>query len=67
MDASRIIHVEVVQGDIEHRVSLQEFRDMLVAEIGSVTWTMTRKQFEKKVACAVDRVIQGIRDGRHAQ
>jgi hypothetical protein len=64
MNDSKIIQVEVVQGDIEHRVTLQEFRDAMIQEIGSVTWTMTRKQFEKKVVLAVDRVIQGIRDGR---
>jgi hypothetical protein len=67
MNDSKIIQVEVVQGDIEHRVTLQEFRDAMIQEIGSVTWTMTRKQFEKKVALAVDRVIQGIRDGRQPQ
>jgi hypothetical protein len=64
MNDSKIIQVEVVQDDIEHRVTLQEFRDAMIQEIGSVTWTMTRKQFEKKVVLAVDRVIQGIRDGR---
>jgi len=60
-----LIHVEIVQDDIEHRVTLGEFRDQLIDEIGSVTWTMTRKQFERKVAAAVDRVIQRIRDERH--
>lgn len=60
-----LIHVEIVQDDIEHRVTIGEFRDQLIAEIGSVTWTMTRKQFERKVAAAVDRVIQRIRDERH--
>jgi len=60
-----LIHVEIVQDDIENRVALGEFRDQLITEIGSVTWTMTRKQFERKVAAAVDRVIQRIRDERH--
>jgi hypothetical protein len=64
MNDNKIIQVEVVQGDIEHRVTLQEFRDAMIQEIGSVTWTMTRKQFEKKVVLAVDRVIQRIRDGK---
>lgn len=64
MAEAEIIHVEIVQNDIEHRVALGEFRDQLVKEIGSVTWTLTRKQFERKVAAAVDRVIQRIRDER---
>lgn len=57
-----IIQVEIVQGDIEHKLSLAEFRNELVKEIGSVAWIVTKKQFEQKVAAAVDRVIQGIRD-----
>jgi len=61
---AKIIHVEVVQGDIEHRIPLAEFRDLLVKEVGSVTWTLTQKQFERKVSAAVDRVIQRIRDER---
>lgn len=60
-----LIHVEVVQDGIEHRVKLAEFRELMVKEIGSVAWTITKKQFEKKVAAAVDRVIQRIRDERH--
>lgn len=59
-----LIYVEIVQDDIQHRITLQEFRDKLIAEIGSVTWTITKSQFEKKVSLAVDRVIQEIRDGR---
>lgn len=59
-----LIHVEIVQDDIQHWITLQEFRDKLIAEIGSVTWTITKSQFEKKVSLAVDRVIQEIRDGR---
>lgn len=57
-----LIQVEIVQGDIEHRLPLGEFRDRLVQEIGSVTFTMTRKQFRRQVSAAVDRVIQGVRD-----
>lgn len=64
MKDNKIIKVEVVQDDIAHRVTLGEFRDALIDEIGSVTFTLTRKQFRNKVATAVDRVIQGIRDGR---
>lgn len=58
----KIIYVEIVQSDIEHRVSLAEFRDQLIKEIGSVTLTITKAQFERKVSGAVDRVIQRIRD-----
>lgn len=61
---ANIIQVEIVQDDIEHRLSLGDFKDQLIDEIGSVTWTLTRKQFESKVAVAVDRVIQRIRDTR---
>ena len=64
MDNSRIIRVEIVQGDIEHRITLSEFRDALIKEIGNVALVVTKKQFENKVGSAVDRVIQRIRDSR---
>jgi hypothetical protein len=64
MKDNKIIRVEIVQDDIAQRVTLGEFRDALINEVGSVTLTLTRKQFHNKVATAVDRVIQRIRDGR---
>lgn len=57
-----LIHVEIVQDDIEHRITLGDFKARLLAEIGSVTWVVTRQQFERKVELAIDTVIQGIRD-----
>ena len=53
-----VIHIEL-EG---HKLLLAEFRDQLIEEVGSVTWTMTREQFRKKVTVAVDRVIQRVRD-----
>lgn len=58
------IRVEIVHDDRETALPLGEFKDLLVAEIGSVTFTVTRAQFERKVATAVDAVIQRIRDER---
>ena len=57
-----IIQVEIVQGDIEHRLPLADFKAALLKEIGSVTFTVTRAQFERKVSSAIDVVIQRIRD-----
>ena len=59
-----LIQVEIVQDDISHRLPIADFKARLVTEIGSVTWTVTKSQFEKKVAVAVDAVIQRIRDAR---
>lgn len=64
---NKLVQVEIVQGDNEHRLTLAEFRDLLVNEIGSVTMTITREQFRKQVSSAVDRVIQRIRDEKAAQ
>lgn len=60
----QLIRVEIVQGDIEHRLPLGEFKRQLVEKIGSVAFTMTRKQFERQVSSAIDSVIQGIRDNQ---
>ena len=62
MNDSNVIQVEIVQGDIEHRLPLADFRDALVKEIGSVALVVSRKQFEKRVATAIDRVVQRVRD-----
>lgn len=62
--ADKIIQVDIRQGDIEISTPLAEFRDEVIKAIGSVTFTLTRKQFEKQVALAFDGVIQRIRDSR---
>ena len=59
-----LVQVSIVQDDISHKLSIADFRDQLIAEIGSVTFVMTRCQFEKRVTTAVDTVIQRIRDAR---
>lgn len=56
------IRVEIVHDDRETPLPLGDFKDRLIEEIGSVTFTMTRQQFERKVSAAIDRVIQKIRD-----
>jgi hypothetical protein len=64
MDDKKIIKVDIRQDDIEHTLTLGEFRDQLIAEIGSVTWIVSKKQFRDRVATSIDRVIQRIRDTR---
>lgn len=57
----RIVAVDIVQDDIEHRMPLGEFKQILKKEMGSVTF-MTQRQYEKRIDSAIDRIVQRIRD-----
>lgn len=63
MNESKIIKVDIRQDDIEHTITLSEFKELLKNELGSITW-MTTKQYKQKIDSAVDRIIQRIRDTR---
>lgn len=63
MNESKIIKVDIRQDDIEHTITLAEFKELLKNELGSITW-MTTKQYKQKIDSAVDRIIQKIRDTR---
>ena len=59
--AIKMIQVDIRQDDIEHTISLGEFKELLKKELGSITW-MTTKQYQLKIDSAVDRIVQRIRD-----
>lgn len=60
---AEIIQVEIVQGDIEQRLSLEDFRGRLLGELRTKT-AMTRGDLDKEIMSALDRVIQKVRDSR---
>jgi len=64
MDDSKIIKVDIRQDDIEHTISLGEFKELLKRELGSITW-MTQGQYQKRIDAAVDSLIQKIRDSKY--
>jgi len=43
-------------------MSLEDFAEALLAEIGSVAFTVTKGQFKDKVRAAIERVITGIKE-----
>lgn len=71
MDENKIVQVEIVQGDIEHRLPIGEFIDRLIAELRPINYksrlfstkgTVDPEAMEKEQRSAIDRVIQRIRD-----
>ncbi|HBA72216.1 MAG TPA: hypothetical protein DCZ63_08530 [Geobacter sp.] len=76
MEESRIIKVDIRQGDIEHTVSLADFVEKLVAELRPVTFRSRvfstkgvpdPQEMEREQRSAIDRVIQRIRDDKDAR
>ena len=47
---------------ISIQMSIEDFVTALKAEIGSVTWVVTKAAFDTKLDEAVSRVIEGIKD-----
>ena len=63
MKEPRIISVEIVQDDIEHRMSLGEFKELLKYELGSITF-MTTAGYHRRIDAAIDRIVQRVRDAK---
>ncbi len=73
MEESRIIKVEICQGDIKHRLPIGEFQKRLVAEMADIPFRsrifstkgiVDRFELERQISSATARVIQRIRDGQ---
>lgn len=47
---------------ISIQMSIEDFVTALKAEIGSVTWVMTKAGFEARLDAAVATVLQGMKD-----
>lgn len=47
---------------IELTISLDDFIEAIIQEIGPVTWTFKDATFRAKVSQAVNRVVQGIKE-----
>lgn len=51
--------------DDKARISLplDEFKKLLIQEIGSVTWVVKDATFEAKINTAFDNIVRGIKEG----
>lgn len=58
-----VISVYVQNNEGEICMTLDEFKDELIKEIGSVTFTLTRRRFEAQVDNAFSTVIRNIKAG----
>jgi len=58
-----IIQAYVVDDMAKIALPLEEFKKLLVQEIGSVTWTFTAATFAQRVDAAFEKIIRGIKEG----
>lgn len=58
-----IITAHVVDDVARIAMPLEEFKKLLLAEIGSVTWILKDATFEEKVNVGIDNIIRGMKEG----
>jgi len=56
----KTVWIDVRCGNTEKSVKIDRFEELLVENIGSVTWTMTKKQLKDKVRTGIARTIRDI-------
>ena len=47
---------------IELKMSMDDFREALKQEVGSITWTFKKATFESALDAAIIRVLSGIKE-----
>jgi len=55
------IHMFVTDG-LSLNITLEDFKEAIKKEIGSVTWTFMKTSFEKQVDEAFQKVVKGVKD-----
>lgn len=55
------IKMSIVDKEISLQCNLDDFIKLLISEIGSVTYVLTKSEFERRVLSAKDTVVDNIK------
>jgi hypothetical protein len=58
-----IITAHVVDDVARIAMPLDEFKKLLLEEVGSVTWVLKDATFEQKVSAAFENIVRGMKEG----
>lgn len=56
------INITIDTEGIELRMSMDDFREALKREVGSITWVFKKETFDSQLDAAITRVISGIKE-----
>lgn len=55
------IHIWISDEEIGLKMSIEDFKEALKKEIGSVTWVFRKESFEKMLDNAINQIISDIK------